>query len=157
MLLMVIKKFPFRQIFHSNTQCNNFTSFVGNPEESMRFGRRGDKFIRFGRSQSTLTNGMNSIERVAEKVPRSDSFIRFGRNTNDNGFIRLGKKNSIGKSTNFSKFPLPIDFFFKNAASQQHQKQIDLDQSIYDNAAINDFIQKQDQLGHSLDYDLPTK
>lgn len=123
---------------------------TGNTDDNMRFGRRGDKFIRFGRSQQNLN-------KIGEKVPRSESFIRFGRNANDNGFIRLGKKNAVGKSVDFSKLPLPIDLFLKNAALQQHQKQLDLDQSIIDNAVINDFIQKQEQLGHSLDYDLPPK
>lgn len=133
-------------ILASDAMANAAT---GNTEDNMRFGRRGDKFIRFGRSQQNLN-------KIGEKVPRAESYIRFGR-ANDNGFIRLGKKNAIGKAVDFAKLPLPIDLFLKNAALQQHQKQLDLDQSIIDNAVINDFIQKQEQLGHSMDYDLPTK
>ena len=64
-------------------------------DDAMRFGRRGDKFIRFGRSQ--LKGGSQFSEFVNEKMPRADSFIRFGRDRNDNGFIRLGKKGSTGK------------------------------------------------------------
>lgn len=75
--------------------------------EAMRFGRRGDKFIRFGRNNGGVdaakskdsffvANDLNAIDipfqpsRPISRPGRTDKYIRFGRG--DNGFIRLGKK-----------------------------------------------------------------
>lgn len=75
--------------------------------EAMRFGRRGDKFIRFGRNNGGVdnlkskdnffvANDLNAIDtpfqpsRPISRPGRTDKYIRFGRG--DKGFIRLGKK-----------------------------------------------------------------
>lgn len=102
--------------------ASNFVRFGRGNEndfpEAMRFIRRGDSFIRFGkRSESTLdgratrsnaasgqmgpisgraaTDGLNRIER------NDKQYIRFGRR--DDSFVRLGKKKSIGPDVKFYK------------------------------------------------------
>lgn len=98
-----------------------FMRFGRNDETSdiMRFGRRGDKFIRFGRNdggagkgdsqKSDSTNGAAAVGqetfairdenddifrflRPVPRVGRNDKFIRFGRR--DQGFIRFGKRSN---------------------------------------------------------------
>lgn len=75
--------------------------------DSVRFGRRGDKFIRFGRNNGGLdninskdsffvANNLNAVEsslqpaRTISRPGRTDKYIRFGRG--DTGFLRLGRK-----------------------------------------------------------------
>ncbi|XP_037035700.1 uncharacterized protein LOC119073934 isoform X2 [Bradysia coprophila] len=59
--------------------------------EAMRFGRRGDKFIRFFVAPN-LNAAESSLQpsRSINRPGRTDKYIRFGRG--DNGFVRLGRK-----------------------------------------------------------------
>lgn len=94
-------------------------------DDNMRFGRRGDKFIRFGRSQakSFVGNGnnyQNELDRENSKRHEefdgktTRGFIRLGRARLDNNFIRLGKK-SNGDSVHWGSAQLPTSGLGKNS------------------------------------------
>lgn len=146
----------------------DFVSLSGSAttnDDGMRFGRRGDKFIRFGRSQqkaggskasSSYRNDIDAdssktYDEIGAKAARS-GFIRLGRSRADNNFIRLGKKSddevNVGR---WQAVPLTIPEFLKNAVIRQENDDGAINLAEAD--AFDSFIQKPNELQRPFDND----
>lgn len=128
--------------------------------DAMRFGRRGDKFIRFGRNNGgvddaksadsfLVANNRNVLDNSFQPpVPisrpsRTSNYIRFGRG-GDKGFLRFGKKDDEfdseekSETTEFDDDNNPMHLYFMLRKNNDLPTELDIENNVTPSTTLDD-------------------